>query len=77
MESELIDFETTCIETDWINNLIYDIPLIISLIHVISVHNDCRDIIYLINYNPCNRKSELKLANNLMKALSRNFILKS
>lgn len=56
MESELIALDTTCIEAEWIKNLILDIPLINRPVPAISIHCDNRAVIELIKQAHTNKK---------------------
>ena len=71
MESELIALDTTCIEVEWIKNLLLDIPLVSNSLLAISVHCDSKLVIDLVNQSHTTKKmnKHLQVRHKLVRNL--------
>ena len=56
MEVEVIALDTTCIEAEWVKNLMSELLLIPKLVLAISIHYDNKAVIELINQKSTNKK---------------------
>ena len=81
LESELTALDTTCIEAQWLKDLINDIEILSFKISVILINYDCRALIDLLNQQISNKKMNnhilirYKIVRNKMKdVISLQFI---
>jgi len=56
MKSELIALDTTCIEAEWLKDLVSGLPLVCNLVPQISIHTDSRSTIELLKQVHVNKK---------------------
>ena len=56
MESELVALDTTCLEAEWLKNLLSDFYIVSRPILSIVVHTDLRSTIEMLNQENANKK---------------------
>jgi len=56
MEFELIALDTTCSETEWLKDLLFEFSIMHKLILLISVHTDLRSTIEILIQDKANKK---------------------